>query len=184
MKFNFISALVVSLATVSQIHFAAAAEDPGCRVAGPGAEFCTQGAFQRVDTGGVEGLSFWLDQAGYLSKILVQPDAEGAADQTRIEQQILAMVSGQATEIGREFQFSDLSSTSAGGAPFGTISYALAAEGRTQAILHSYVAVKGIVVQVISQIALKGAAADAEALKQAHHRALDAIELTNTDQAL
>lgn len=184
MKRSFISAVLVCLATSVPIHAAPAIEQDGCRHAGPGAEFCAQGTFRRVDTGTVEGMSFWLDEAGYLSKVLVQPDAEGGSGQATIEQQILTMVSGQAVGIGRDFQFSDLTSTSAGGAPFGTISYALTGKGRTQAILHSYVAVRGIVVQVISQIALRGVPADPAALMQAHHRALDAIALTNTDQAL
>lgn len=184
MKSNLFSTVLICLATSAGGVPALAAEEPLCRSAGPGAEFCTGGSFTRVDTGDVTGISFWLDEAGYLSKVLVQDGVGDGVDQAQIEQQILAMVSGQADDIGRDFEFSDLSSTTAGGAPFGTISYALAMGGGRQSILHSYVAVNGIIVQVISQIALKGVPNDATALRYAHHRALEAIALTTTDPAL
>jgi hypothetical protein len=178
------SAVFLALTTTAPITGAWAEDRPTCREAGPGAAFCTGNTFSRLDDGVTDGLSFWMDRAGYLSKVLVQTDPDGDADQALIESQILAMVSRQASDIGRDFAFSDVTSTTAGGAPFGTLSYSLAREGRNQAILHSYVAVKGIVIQVISQIALKGADRDPEALMLAHHRALDAIELTSRDAAL
>ena len=183
MKRNFF-AFFFALAVAAPTSSALAETSTRCSEAGPGAAFCTGSTFSRIDAGVTEGLSFWLDRAGYLSKVLVQADPDGDADQATIESQILAMVSRQATDIGREFEFSDATSTTAGGAPFGTLSYSLAQEGQDQKILHSYVAVKGIVIQVISQIALKGAAKDPEALMMAHHRALDAIELINRDAAL
>lgn len=178
------SAIILALATTAPMSGAWAEENPTCSEAGPGAAFCKGATFSRVDDGVTKGLSFWIDRAGYLSKVVVQTDPDGKADQALIESQILAMVSRQASDIGRDFKFSDVTSTTAGGAPFGTLSYSLARKGRNQAILHSYVAVKGIVIQVISQIAMKGASRDPEALMMAHHRALDAIDLTNTDAAL
>ena len=176
-----LAALIFVLTSFQQAKPVFAEDDPSCRAAGPGASFCTDGLFARLDKGGTQGLSYWLDSRGYMAKVMVQNGPTEAADQARIESQIMAMVSRQASEIGREFEFSDLTSANAGEAPFGTLSYTLAGASQNQPILHSYIAIKGVVVQVISQIALKGAEKDAEALLLAHHRALGAIHLTSSD---
>ena len=158
-----------------------ASDTRGCRIAGPGASFCAESDFARVDIGSTEGLSYWLDSRGYLSKVVVQNGPADGADQARIEAEILAMVTRQALDIGRAFEFDDLTSATAGEAPFGTLSYSLSGARQDQPILHSYVAVEGIIVQVISQIAVNGAARDADGLMLAHHRALEAIHLDDTD---
>ncbi|SFE03090.1 hypothetical protein SAMN04488523_104265 [Sulfitobacter brevis] len=173
--------IIFALAAFQQAAPVWADDDPSCRAAGPGASFCTEGLFARLDKGGTKGLSYWLDSRGYMAKVMVQSGPTEAADQAQIEAQIMAMVSRQASEIGREFEFSDLTSANAGEAPFGTLSYTLAGASQNQPILHSYIAIKGVVVQVISQIALKGAKRDADALLLAHHRALEAIHLTSSD---
>ncbi len=181
---HILSAIFLSLAAMAPMTPALAGDQAACPPAGPGAVFCGGAAFNRLDRGGTEGLSYWLDHSGYLTKLVVQQGPKGIADQSVIESQIMAMVSRQAADVGRDFEFSDITSASVGGAPFGTLSYTLAGSGRKQAILHSYVAVKGVIVQVISQIAMKGTDQDPEALMMAHHRALDAIQLTNTDATL
>lgn len=161
-----------------------ASETNPCASAGPGASFCAGALFSRVDSGTVEGLSFWMDKAGYLSKVVVQSAAGPSVDQALVETQILSMVSAQAESVGRAFEFRDLDATTTGVAGFGTLSYSLAKAGRSQAILHSYVLVKGVVIQVISQIAKKGTAGGPGALMVAHRRAVEAIKLTNTDEIL
>ncbi|MBD3664239.1 hypothetical protein [Sulfitobacter aestuariivivens] len=152
-----------------------------CDVAGPGAAFCQGETFSRLDGGETTGMSFWLHQAGYLSKVVVQEVPEEDAVQSDIESLIIDSVSQQAVALGRGFEFIDLSSATAAGAPFGTLSYNLAHAKGDQAILHSYVAVKGLIVQVISQIAIKEASRDPAALQNAHAEALSALELTSQD---
>jgi hypothetical protein len=178
-----VSAFFLASVLMVPVQSAGAEEPLGCRAAGPGASFCAGQRFARLDKGGTRGLSYWIDAKGYMSKVVVQSGPEGPANQAMIESQIMEMVSRQANDIGRDFEFSDLTSATAGGAPFGTLSYTLGGTGQDQPILHSYVAVKGVIVQVISQIALKGTKRDAKALMLAHHRALDAIQLTNSDPA-
>ena len=179
-----IAAVFFGLTTLAPLTAAAQNVTPDCVSAGPGADFCTQAQYNRVDQGQTEGISYWLDAQGYLAKVVVQPGPTRPAESAVIESRILSMVSQQANHVGRAFEFSDLSSARAGGARFGTISYALADKtGRGQPVLHSYLAVEGVIVQVISQPAVNGAPRDAEALTLAHHRALEAIELTNRDPA-
>ncbi len=153
-------------------------ERPPCDDAGPDTTFCAGATFARVDEGQTQGLSFWMHRDGYLSKVLVQRVPEERVDGAEIEAQIIAMVSQQAQDIGRSFAFSDLKSASVDGATFGTLSYKLSKAEKENAILHSYVAIRGKVLQVISQIALKRASPDPAALERAHAAALDAITLT------
>lgn len=159
----------------------ALAEEPmldECSQAGAGALFCQGSHFAQLNYSQVEGISFWLHREGFLSKVLVEEIADSKVDQAGIESRIMSLVSAQADEIGHEFDFEDLASHSLGGAPFGTLSYSLVQKGSPKAILHSYVATKGVVLQVISQIALKTADTDPLALQTAHAEALRAVHLS------
>ena len=153
------------------------AEERNCAKAGPQAEFCANGQFARLDEGATPGSSLWMYRGGYLSKVLVESLADAHAKRATIEARIMALVSRQAVEVGRRFEFSDMTSATLGGAPFGTLSYTLAGEDGDSVILHSYVAVEGKVAQVISQVALKRADRDPDALRAAHDAALSAVRL-------
>lgn len=148
-----------------------------CSDAGVGATFCHGQTFAALDAGQPEGMSLWLHERGYLSKVLIEELADPQVTQGQIEGRIMALVSAQADHIGRNFEFEDISSYSAGGTPFGTISYSLRDAKGPKAILHSYVAAKGVVLQVISQIALKEADPAPDALRKAHAAALKAVHL-------
>jgi hypothetical protein len=178
------SAFIFCAVLTGQGGLPAAAETEQCPSAGPGASFCAGSDFSRVDTGGIDGLSYWMDDAGYLSKVVVEAGMDASVNQAVVESHILSMVTAQASEVGRAFEFRDLKSARSDGADFGTISYSLAKAGRAKPILHSYVLVGEIVVQVISQAARKGTARDAAALLQAHRRAIDAIELKPSGETL
>ena len=159
-------------------HLAGAAgATSDCGRAGPGAEFCSGATFARVDAGQTRGMSFWMHRAGYLSKVLVQEMPQEGARRGDIEAAIISIVSQQASSIGRSFEFSDISSSTRGGAPFGTLTYTLSGQSGDKPILHSYVAVKGVVVQVISQLAVKTADPGPQALHAAHRDAVAAIHL-------
>ncbi|NNE50850.1 MAG: hypothetical protein HKN30_00425 [Sulfitobacter sp.] len=146
-------------------------------MAGPDAYFCFGEAFKRLELGTGAGVSFWMHETGYLSKVLVEETVGKDVSQSQIETRILNMVSQQAEHLGRAFAFSDLQATSVGGVPFGTFSYRLRGDERESAVLHSYVAVKGRVLQVVSQLALRSSTSGAEALEKAHADALRAVKI-------
>ncbi len=148
-----------------------------CGAAGPDAYFCFGDAFTKLDVDHGEGVSFWVHKTGFLSKVLVEDTGGKDVTQGQIERQILALVSEQAEHFGRDFAFSDLSATTVGGVPFGTFSYRLRGATQEAAVLHSYVAVKGRVLQVVSQLLLKSADTKANALEEAHAAALRAVKL-------
>lgn len=148
-----------------------------CGVAGPDAYFCTGEVFRKLDLDQGEGVSFWLHEAGYLSKVLVEETGDTEVTQGQIETRILDIVSRQADTLGRAFAFSDLSATEIHGVPFGTFRYRLRGEKADSVVLHSYVAVKGRVLQVVSQMALRSAASKRVTLEKAHAAALRAVKI-------
>lgn len=164
-------------ALVSPFSLAAQELGSNCGVAGPDAYFCSGDAFTQLDVDQGEGVSFWIHRTGYLSKVLVEDLGGKEVTQAQIERQILALVSSQVESLGRDFAFSDLTASTVHGVPFGTFSYRLKGEAQDSAVLHSYVAVKGRVLQVVSQLLLKSADPKAEALEQAHAEALRAVKL-------
>lgn len=159
--------------------FAALAEEgtKPCSVAGPDAYFCFGDTFKKLELNRGAGVSFWMHETGYLSKVLVEETGDKKVTQSQIERRILAIVSEQAEHLGRDFAFSDLSATTLDGVPFGTFSYRLRGAKQESAVLHSYIAVKGRVLQVVSQLALRTAASGAEALEKAHADALRAVKI-------
>lgn len=148
-----------------------------CGVAGPDAYFCFGDTFKKLELNKGAGVSFWMHETGYLSKVLVEETGDKQVTRSQIERRILAMVSEQAEHLGRDFAFSDLSATTLDGVPFGTFSYRLRGAKQEAAILHSYIAVKGRVLQVVSQLALRTAGSGAEALEKAHADALRAVKI-------
>lgn len=178
MKMKFLSALFLALALVP-VSLTAEESHAGCDVAGPDAYFCFGDAFSKLDLDQGEGVSFWVHKAGYLSKVLVEDTGGKDVTQGQIERQILALVSAQAESFGRAFSFSDLTATTIHGVPFGTFSYRLRGGSQDSAVLHSYVAVKGRVLQVVSQILMTSASTDAKALERAHADALRAVKLAD-----
>lgn len=150
-----------------------------CDAAGPSTYFCSGDSFSKLDLGQRDGVSFWMHNTGFLSKILVEDTGGTQVTQSQIENRILAIVSEQADQLGRDFAFSDLSADTVAGVPFGTFSYNLQNDKVDSTVLHSYVALKGRVLQVISQIARKSASSEKEALQQAHAAALRAVKLTD-----
>ena len=176
MKMKFIFFLCAALALGAGGAMADSA-DSGCDVAGPDAYFCFGDAFSKLDIEEVEGVSFWLHKAGYLSKVLVEETGDTEVTQGQIERRILDMVTAQAVSVGRDFDFTDLSATTVHGVPFGTFSYRLKGARQESAVLHSYVAVKGRVLQVVSQILLKSARTDIANLEEAHAEALRAVRI-------
>jgi hypothetical protein len=168
-----------AVATAALIALPVAAEQAvskDCKAAGAGAVFCRGDNFKPLNYSQVEGISFWLHREGFLSKVLVE-EISDEVTQARIESRIMKVVSQQAESIGTEFEFEDLASDMLDGAPFGTLSYSLMQKGSPKAVLHSYVATKGVVLQVISQIALKSADTAPAALEVAHAAALRAVRL-------
>lgn len=158
---------------------ALAADAGSCVRAGPGAEFCAGGDFSRIDDGSTDGITYWLHQGGFMSKVLVQDVGQGSFTQGDIESSIIAMISAQAASQGRAFDFSDIEAAQMGGQPFGTLSYALSRKGGEQAILHSYVATGRLVLQIISQVGLSSASRAPQDLEQAHAAALHALTLAD-----
>lgn len=157
----------------------AAAAEPigdGCTGTGLGVEFCGGTGFARIDKGQYPGQSFWLHRGGYFSKLLVQRD-DASVTPTQIEAMILQTVSGQATRIGRDFEFGDLEARSIGGVPMGTLSYTLSTKGASKAILHSYVATGEVVIQVLSQHVRQPENARESELLAAHEAALSALRI-------
>ncbi|MEW9920831.1 hypothetical protein AB2B41_14550 [Marimonas sp. MJW-29] len=155
-----------------------AAEDAGnCATAGTDAFFCSGELFQKLELGKHEGVSFWMHRAGYLSKVLVEETGSKRISESQIERRILDIVSRQAENLGRAFAFSDLDATMGPGVSVGTFSYSLKGARGEASVLHSYVAVKGRVLQVVSQLALKSAASEAVSLEKAHAAALRAVRI-------
>lgn len=168
---------LLSAALLSAAPLAADDAPPACGVAGPDAYFCFGDAFTRLEIDHGEGVSYWVHETGFLSKVLVEDTGGKDVSQGQIERQILALVTKQATDLGRDFAFSDLSATTIGGVPFGTFSYRLRGAEREATVLHSYVAVKGRVLQVVSQLLLTSADPRTSALEEAHAAALRAVKL-------
>lgn len=146
-----------------------------CSLAGPGMQFCAGEVFQRLDAGATEGMSFWLHSDGFVTKVLAEESDSGMATQTAIEARIIAMVDAQAGAGGHGFEFVDLDSRSLNGAPFGTLTYRLQGAQSATTVLHSYAALDGVVVQVLSQIAPRNRANAAE-LQEAHFAAVSALK--------
>lgn len=145
-----------------------------CINAGPDAYFCAGDTFTQLEVAHGAGVTFWLHEAGYLSKVLVESGDGTPPTQGQIERQILTQVSQQAASIGHDFAFSDLQARSVNGAPYGTFSYQLKGADQDSAVLHSYVAVGDRVLQVVSQALVKMTGAD---LEHAHDDALRAVRL-------
>ncbi|MGJ8544401.1 MAG: hypothetical protein ACSHWZ_03080 [Sulfitobacter sp.] len=171
-------AALIALASAGSV---AAEELGGCAQIGPGAGFCGADLFKPLRQYDLPGQSFWLHRAGFLSKLLVQDDPAGRANQGEVEAQIIGMVRGRAGEMGAGFEFLDVVSARAGGQPYGTLSYRVKDGGRAKTILHSYLVADGVVVQVISQIGVSRASREATALSAAHEDALRALRLSRND---
>lgn len=173
---NRFSAIFIAAAVCSTPALAA---DPAtdCAVAGPEAYFCFGDTFEQLELELGEGVSFWMHEGGYLSKVLVEETGDKTVTPAQIETRILKMVSEQAKQFDRVLAFSDLNATSVHGVPFGTFSYRLQGGEQNSAVLHSYVAVKGRVLQVVSQIALNSADTAPDALERAHAAALRAVKI-------
>lgn len=151
----------------------------GCGVAGPNAYFCFGDTFRELKLKQVEGVSFWMHEGGYLSKVLVEETGGKAVTSSQVETRILAMVTEQAHDLGRDFNFSDLRSANVHGVPFGTFSYRLEGAAQDSAVLHSYVVVKERILQVVSQVALNSASRDPADLQEAHAAALRAVKIVD-----
>ncbi len=175
----FVKKVFAALVAAGLSHAPAFAQDATteCAVAGPEAYFCFGDTFNRLELELGEGVSFWMHEDGFLSKVLVEETGNKTVTPAQIETRILQMVSEQAKHFGRALAFSDLNATSVHGVPFGTFSYRLQGGAQNSAVLHSYVAVKGRVLQVVSQIALANADVAPEALERAHAAALRAVKI-------
>ena len=148
---------------------------PDCSRTGPGMSFCAGDDFRRLDGGQRTGISYWMHLDGVISKVLTEKDNAMAVTQAAIEARIIEMVDAQAGAEGQEFEFVDLDSRSINGAPFGTLTYRLAGPKQATTVLHSYAALNGVVVQVLSQIAPRNTSGDANALRHAHFEAVGAL---------
>lgn len=173
---NFFFSFLVTLSLgATAVHADPALEE--CSIAGPDAFFCSGKTFRQMKLDMGEGVTFWLHKTGFLSKVLVEDTNGKPVTRAQIENRIIAIVSNQAGHFGSAFSFSDLSSTTVGGVPFGTLSYELEGEETNHAVLHSYVSVKGRVLQVVSQLALAQASKEPAALAEAHAAALRAVRI-------
>lgn len=149
---------------------------PDCSRAGPGLTFCAGKEFRRIDAGQHRGISYWLHPDGFISKVLAEKDGKVAATQQAIEARIIEMINARAGAVGRHFEFIDLDSRSINGAPFGTLTYRLAGPQEATTVLHSYAALNGVLVQVLSQVAPRGGGNDRAALTHAHFEAVGALK--------
>lgn len=174
MFFKKISALICAAFCAAPVL---ADETDHCALAARDAFFCSGEEFRKLDLAEHEGISFWMHRAGYLSKVLIEETGSSTVSQSVIERRILEMVSQQAQNLGRDFAFSDLEAATVQGMPVGTFSYDLKGKDGVASILHSYVAVRGRVLQVVSQMALKSATGEAVSLETAHSAALRAIQI-------
>lgn len=178
---NFFAACVVSILAQPVLADSAL---PECSRTGPGMTFCGGQEFTRIDRGQLRGISYWLHPDGFISKILTEKDSKIAATQQAIEARIIEMINARAGAAGQNFEFVDLDSRSINGAPFGTLTYRLAGPKKATTVLHSYAALNGVVVQVLSQVAPRGTADDTEALKHAHFAAVGALKPTGPEAEL
>ncbi len=175
---------VACLLSVSVQPVLAADGHPACSRAGPGLNFCAGEDFMRIDKGQSMGISYWLHPDGFISKVLAEKDGTIAATQQAIEARIIEMINARAGAVGQDFEFVDLDSRSINGAPFGTLTYRLAGPKKATTVLHSYAALNGVLVQVLSQVAPRSSAGDTEALRHAHFAAVGALQPTGPEAEL
>lgn len=173
------SAAVGALLSCAPLY--AASLEETCDRTGTNARFCAGTVFAQVAPDTPEGVTFWLHERGYLSKVLVEDTGTATPSAAEVEARIVSIVAQQAAMLDRTFDFADLEAGVTSGVSFGTLRYALRTGDRGQTILHSYVAAQGVVVQVISQVALKSASRDLSDLTAAHADALRAVRLDPSD---
>ncbi len=163
------------LATLAQPVIASDAGTE-CSNVGPNMRFCSGETFKRLDSGQRNGISYWSHSGGFVSKVLTERDSFDLATQNIIEGRIIAMINAQAEAAGHDFEFFDLDSRSLHGAPFGTLTYQLTNAETATVVFHSYAALNGLVVQVLSQIAAGDGSESVTALKSAHFEAIGALK--------
>jgi hypothetical protein len=64
------------------------------------------------------------------------------------------------------------------------LTYRLAGPKKATTVLHSYAALNGVLVQVLSQVAPRSSAGDTEALRHAHFAAVGALQPTGPEAEL
>lgn len=170
---NFFAACLLSIVTQPVL---AADVLPECSRAGPGLTFCAGADFTRIDKGQNKGISYWLHPKGFISKVLAEKGGALTVTQQAIEARIIEMIDARAGAVGQNFEFIDLDSRSINGAPFGTLTYRLAGPNKSTTVLHSYAALNGVLVQVLSQMSPRSTAEDAAALRHAHFAAVGALK--------